>query len=755
MTSLNGRLGLTAAGALMAGLMSAAPAFSVGAEAGASAAAGDSMAAGAATGAEAATVASASGNPEPAAATERDEPGYSAEIVVTATRTARAIDHIPGSVVSIGGPDLENIQLASLDSNQVLAQAIPGYTASFDDLTTSGELLRGKRPQFFLDGVLISTPLRDIGRMSSAMVDPLLIDHIEVVNGASAIEGLGGSGGMINYITKTPKTEGVVNTVQTAMETQLKSNYIGWKAAGVTMVKKGPWDFLFALGTQSRPMYFDGREHLEYLNTNGSYMDSKADSITAKLGFDFGEDNSQRLQAYFNNYDLIGNNNYNSLQPGNRKLGIVQTSQRGPNPGPAFANHIREATASYINNAVFGGTVTVLGYLSKEALPNTGVIDNSKQDPRIAPIGTLIDASSVISNKSGVKAYWAKKDLFVEGFDLNFGYDFNEDDTSQYNRTWLPDLKFTANSGYVQGSYDLGPLTFSAGARYQSGKISVPSFQTLYQTAPKTNGVFFEGGTKDYNTSVYNGGIVYRLPAGWSTFVGISQGYDLPDIGTVIRNTSKPGQSINTVAEVDPIKTTSYEAGLNWRAEHASFGADAYYDTSPASTLVVLDPNTLLQTVSRNPQVRKGLEFSGEWKINRQFRVSGSYSRMTAYTSLSPGLPVNLHITPASTVGQDPDKAVLRADYTPTSYLSVDLVETHFWGMRINGQFPAANQWNTTEYNLMDGSISYKTESYGAVTLGCSNILNTFQIVNENGTNDTTYYAIQGRKYTVTYQISF
>ncbi len=552
---LNVRLGLTAVGALIA----AVPAVSMAAE--------------------------AADVPE---AAEPVEPAYSPEVVVTATRTARAIDHIPGSVVSIGGPNLENIQLASLDSNQVLAQAIPGYTASCDDLTTSGELLRGKRPQFFLDGVLISTPLRDIGRMSSAMVDPLLIDHIEVVNGASAIEGLGGSGGMINYITKTPRTEGVVNTVQTAMETQLKSNYIGWKAAGVTMLKKGQWDFLFALGTQSRPMYFDARGNLEYLNTNGSYMDSKADSVTAKLGYNFGADNSQRLQAYFNNYDLNGNNNYNSLTPGNRALGIVQSSQRGPNPGPAFANHIREATASYINNAVFGGTVTVLGYLSKEALPNTGVIDLGKQDPRIAPVGTLIDASSVISNKSGVKAYWAKKDFFVEGFDLNFGYDFNKDDTSQYlvltNRTWLPDLKFTANSGYVQGSYDLGPLTFSGGARYQSGKISVPSFQTLYETAPTTNGVLFGGGTKSYNTSVYNGGIVYRLPAGWSTFVGVSQGYDLPDIGTVIRNTNKPGQSVNTVAEINPVETTSYEAGVNWRSEHASVGADAYYNTSPAST---------------------------------------------------------------------------------------------------------------------------------------------------------------------------
>jgi iron complex outermembrane receptor protein len=207
------------------------------------------------------------------------------------------------------------------------------------------------------------------------------------------------------------------------------------------------------------------------------------------------------------------------------------------------------------------------------------------------------------------------------------------------------------------------------------------------------------------------------------------------------------------VAEVDPIKTTSYEAGVNWRAEHGSLGTDIYYDRSPASTLVVTDPNTLLQSVSRNPQVRKGVEFSGEWKFNRQWRLSGSYSHMEAFTSIAPGDPVDIHITPASTVGQDPDKGLIRLDYNPTSYLGVDLVETHFWGMNLNADKAVTYQWHTTPYNLVDGDISYKTVSYGSLTLGCPNLLNTFQIVNETGTSNI--YAIQGRKYTLTYQITF
>ena len=66
------------------------------------------------------------------------------------------------------------------------------------------------------------------------------------------------------------------------------------------------------------------------------------------------------------------------------------------------------------------------------------------------------------------------------------------------------------------------------------------------------------------------------------------------------------------------------------------------------------------------------------------------------------------------------------------------------------------------EYGLRGGPIEPLTPGErrilflgGSITLGCSNLLNTFQIVNEVGTNNTTYYAIQGRKYTVTYNISF
>jgi len=682
------------------------------------------------------------------------------QVIVTATRSPTAIDHIPGAVEVISGTILTAIQHSSLDPDQVLAQAIPGFSASNDDMNTAGELLRGARPEFLLDGVPMSTPLRDVGRMSAAMVDPALIQRIEVVDGASAIEGLNGSGGIINYITKTPTQTGVFNTVQTAFETQFRSNHIGWKTSDLTMLKRGNLDFLLFLGTQSRPMYYDGRGNLEYINPNGSYEDSKANVVTAKLGYDFGANHSQRIQLYFNDYDLTGNNNYNSLIPGDRALGIVQSAQRGPGPGPAATNQTSEATATYTNSDIAGGLLTAIAYHSHEYfLFPSGGVDPAKQDPRIAAIGTLIDASAVISAKDGVKVYWEKSDFLIRGFDLNLGYDYNSDQTAQNlvltNRIWLPSLQFTANSGYVQMSFDRGPLTLSAGARYQAGRVSVPTFQTLYETAPATGGVTFIGGAKQYNTAVYNLGAVYRFLPAWSTFVGFSQGYKLPDIGLVIRNTKKPGQSMNTTAAVNPVVTDSYEAGVNWRGSSASVGADAYYAKSPSSTNVVTDPSTLLETVLRTPQVRKGIEFSADWIVVPRLTISGSYSHMLAYTSLAPGLPADANIPPGSTVGQEPDKAVLALEWNPLRAVSLNLTGSHYWGQNLNSGLSADWYFFASPYTVVDGGATYDMGAYGSVSLGVSNLMNTFHIVNETGTDNTTYYSIQGRKFTVTYQITF
>jgi iron complex outermembrane receptor protein len=245
-----------------------------------------------------------------------------------------------------------------------------------------------------------------------------------------------------------------------------------------------------------------------------------------------------------------------------------------------------------------------------------------------------------------------------------------------------------------------------------------------------------------------------------STFFGFSQGYALPDIGTVIRNVSKPNQSMSTVVALDAIVTNNYDYGINWHTKTFSFGADVYLNRSPASTVVTTDPVTLIQTITRTPIQTEGIEFTGEWKITSELKLSGTYSKMTQYTAIAAGLPLNVSITPASTNGQEPDKAVLRLDYSPIRRLTFDLSGQNYWREELNvgrttAQTAVGAFYRDSGYELIDGSVTYDTKLAGIVSLGCANIGNTYHILFQNPASATTYYSVQGRKFLISDRITF
>src|SRR3546814_2548204 len=74
-------------------------------------------------------------------------------------------------------------------------------------MTSTGESLRGRTPLYMVDGIPQSTPLRD-GKRSGFTVDPAFVERVEVIYGANAIQGVGATGGVINYVTTTAPENG-------------------------------------------------------------------------------------------------------------------------------------------------------------------------------------------------------------------------------------------------------------------------------------------------------------------------------------------------------------------------------------------------------------------------------------------------------------------------------------------------------------------------------------------------------------------
>ena len=182
----------------------------------------------------------------------------------------------------------------------------------------------------------------------------------------------------------------------------------------------------------------------------------------------------------------------------------TDTSIKGVFPGmlPQF-NTFRQYSLKYSHNNLFGGELNILAYKAtqrsrfntecgtSDCKPYTLAADNlnrGKQDPNIAPLGTLLDASELHSDKSGVRSSW-NTDSFagVTGLGLNAGLDLVKDTTEQRlamtNRLWVPPMKYSSTAPFAQLSYDAGPLTVSGGASWDpDGETDTDTVQELDST---------------------------------------------------------------------------------------------------------------------------------------------------------------------------------------------------------------------------------------------------------------------------------
>src|SRR3546814_20498777 len=113
-------------------------------------------------------------------------------------------------------------------------------------MSSFGESLRGRQPLYMVDGVPQSTPLRD-GSRDAHTIDPAMIERIEVIHGANALQGLGASGGIINIITRrAPRQDGSFHEATIGASTALphRDASAAYRGSYLFGQRTGPFDFL-------------------------------------------------------------------------------------------------------------------------------------------------------------------------------------------------------------------------------------------------------------------------------------------------------------------------------------------------------------------------------------------------------------------------------------------------------------------------------------------------------------------------------
>ncbi|MDQ1834757.1 TonB-dependent receptor [Massilia scottii] len=645
------------------------------------------------------------------------EAAPSSTVVVTATRGAKAVDKIPGAISVIGQQELASQYLIADDPSQALATYVPGYAPSRQKMTSTGESLRGRQPLILLDGIPQSNPLR-AGSREGYFADSAIIERIEVINGASAMQGMGATGGIINYITKTARADGTTHGLNVRASSQLRSDNLDWKTGYSVTHKDGGFDLLGYVGLQRRGMGYDGDgRRLGIDNVQGDTLDSRGDDLFLKIGQRFG---AQRIQLSLNRFNLRGEGDYKN-EPGVVAAGVTTTSLPGRAPGEPPRNKVRSASLDYRHDELFGGAFSAQLFSHDfEALYGATPVATF-QDVRLAPSGTLWDQSQIVADKRGARMTWVRPDMLADGLEMTVGLDILHDNTLQRlaatKRTWVPQLQFTSTAPFAQLEYDIGPVTLRGGVRHEQARLTVDTYTTLAAYGSRT----VVGGETEFSKSIKNIGAVWRFAPRWSAFVASSEGFGLPDVGLVLRGVNTSGKSVATLIDLKPIITRNNEVGVNWRGADGQVGLSRYDSRSKLGSVLRVNAAGI-GSVERVPTVVKGWEVSGDWRPAKTVSVFGSYAVTDGKTAASQGAPLDLALSARS---QGPDKGVLGANWqlAPKAQLRVQASHLRDRDINIGRKVGTSNlEEHFKGYALADMAVIVDS-AYGRIGVSVENVL--------------------------------
>lgn len=679
------------------------------------------------------------------ARSEEREPVLQEVLVTAVNRTGKALDRIPGAVSVINTADVEQNIAVTEDVTKVLEHSLPGYSPSREGRYTFGETLRGRRPLYLIDGIPQSTPLRD-GSVGSYFVDLSMIERVETINGPSATEGLGAAGGIINYITKTPRPGQTLVNFDSKVSSQFHDDTAAWRAGINLSHSEDAFDIFAGAALVSRSVDYDGRGKLMGVDN----FDTFGRNFLVKVGNNFGANDAQRVQLMVNRFHYADNGNYIAVD-GNRILDLTNSGRKGTPLGTPQNQIMNHESLEYHHDALFGGKLLVQLFRDRQSALNPAAIDPSKQDIAIAPIGTLVDQSEITAKKHGVRSIYVRPDLFVSGLELDIGADYLHDETAQglalTNRIWVPPLKYSSIAPFAQAEFDYGPVTVRGGLRHESADLETDDFTTI---APANT--FVRGGKLSFSKNLYNVGGIYRIGGGWSVYAAYSEGFGIPDVGRALRGINVPNQSLETRGNLTPLLIKNKEAGVNWRSSLGSVGASVYRSHAPLGSSLAFDPATQQAVVSRTPTRVTGIEFIAEARVLDSVNFTTIYSRTVGKTSLGNGLPIGIDMT-ADQI--PPQKIVGMLNWKFLESASASLAATSYLDRRVNEGITSLSGANLEEnfqgYTLVDLNLQYKSERFGTFTLGVENLLDRYYIqaisassINQVPTGPTAYY-LSGR----------
>ncbi|HWQ85755.1 TonB-dependent receptor [Brevundimonas sp.] len=684
----------------------------------------------------------------PALAQQAEPAATLDEVIVTAARTRLPRSAMPVTVELIGEAEIAQQTALGSSAVETVATLIPSFSPTRQKLSGAGETLRGRSPLFLVDGVPQSTPLRDDSR-DGFTIDPFFIDRVEVIFGSNAIQGVGATGGVVNYVTAAPPAEGAgpSGRVQalTTFDDSVFGDSVGGKLAGIVGQDFGRFDLTAGAAYEARGAYYDGADRRVGVDgTQGELQDSVSWSLFAKAGFDLTAD--RRLELMVNHFELEGDGDY-VVRAGNRATGLPTSSVRGAAPGVQPSNDVSSAALSYTDTNVLGGTLRAQLYAHDYAGVFGGGTFGTFQDASIAPVGTLFDQSANNSEKLGFKLDWQGDVAPLPGLSALVGVDALRDTTWQglilTGRDWVPETRYESLAPFIQLNQRLfdGRLNLSGGLRYESVTLIVDDFRTL---ASYNGGQQVDGGEPGFEELLSNVGATFEVIPGLKAYGSYAQGFSMADVGRVLRGIDDPGQDVDTFLDISPVITDNYEIGLEFR--RGAFEASVAAFRSETDKGSRLDLVNGVFEVAREATEIEGIEASARYSVSDTLRLGGAWASLEGRSDTNDDGEVDRDLDGANI---SPDRLILWAESDLTDALSLRVQAGRYFEREFEGQ-PAANDFEG--YDLID-AIAVWRAGFGDVSLGVQNLLDEDYISYNSDTtrpaDNLAYFAGRGRTVTL------
>jgi iron complex outermembrane receptor protein len=696
----------------------------------------------------------------PAAAQAPDDEAGAGDIIVTAARSTLPANALPLTIDVISKVSLDQQAAISGSVVDAVATLTPSFSPTRQKLSGAGETLRGRSPLYAINGIPQSTPLRD-GARDGFTIDPFFIDRVEVIFGSNALQGIGGTGGIVNQVTVSPPAkEGFSGRtlLQASADNDFHSNGFGWKAAGLLQYRAGDFDASFGGTFEKRGIYYDGQGRRTGGDlTQGETQDSKGWSLFGRFGYQVSD--SARLDLILSRFQIKGDGDILPVE-GNRIAGIPASTVDGAPPGVPATNRTESAALSLTDDDLGGGHLIaqIFWNRSRDTYGGEPGFIATFQDPFLAPVGTLFDQSQNRSRKYGGKLSYERTVPGLDALTITLGTDILFDTTEQRliatNRSWVPPTDFRSIAPFGQANLQLfdGKMRLAGGARWENIQIKIDDFRTL----ATSGSTFVSGGKPKFDDLLLNGGVIIEPVPGIRAYASYAEGFTVPDVGRITRSINLPGRDIDTYLDIEPIVSNNKEIGIEVKRGPLDASATYFWSLSTNGQLLVLSGD--VYQVQRQRIEIQGLELNlGVQLPIEGLRLGLGYAHLYGRTDSNDDNIVDRDLDGANI---SPDRVNLSLSYNKGP-VSARVQTQYYLSRRFDIPVTASNPVNNNDfggYHVTDATMRYQTR-FGGLTLSAANLFDEFYIDynsdTQRGSDSRRFYAGRGRTFTLGWDYRF